>query len=91
MSNETPKIKWDVAFQETPFTPKYEGAFASNTTTVIAPFVISNEGMRALNKIGYDICHACDGDGWDANSGGGVYICGECMGKGITKLKVPGG
>jgi len=89
-SKETPHIKWDVggSWDVAPtLSGSYDNCFASNTTTAIAPFVISNEGLRALHSLGYDLCHTCSGDGWDANSGGACYICPDCNGKGITKLK----
>lgn len=30
------------------------------------------------------MCTSCFGDGWDADSGGGMYICPECGGTGVV-------
>ena len=30
------------------------------------------------------VCDGCGGDGWDVNSGGGVFICPKCEGTGVV-------
>ena len=61
------------------------GTLPSKTTNSIPSWLISNEGIRMLNKLGYDLCHNCSGDGWDADCGG-LFICPECKGRGVTYL-----
>ena len=60
------------------------GSLPSKTTNSIPSFIISNEGLRALRHLGYDLCRRCNGDGWDAGPGG-IYVCPRCEGKGIAK------
>lgn len=85
-NNDKPRIKNGVQTVYDAFYGR-PGVLLSNTTTAIPEWVISNEGLRALKHLGYDLCHTCSGDGWDANSGGGVYICTDCKGKGIVPLE----
>jgi len=82
-----PQIKYDVGVL---FDELYgrSGTLPSHTTTSIDSFVISNEGIRALHGNGYDLCHNCNGDGWDADCGG-CFICPNCKGTGIIAFKEP--
>lgn len=60
------------------------GTLPSKTTNSIPSWLISNRGIRILNKLGYILCRNCGGDGWDADCGGGLFICPECEGTGIV-------
>lgn len=84
-SKEEPRIKQDVDGSPDGIRVT-RNIFFSNTTIAIAPFVISSEGIRALNGLGYDLCHTCSGDGWDAHWGG-PHICPICNGTGIILIK----
>jgi hypothetical protein len=55
----------------------------SRTNNSTPGWVISNRGLRSLRKTGYCLCNECGGDSWDANSGGALYICPTCNGRGI--------
>lgn len=63
-----------------------KGTLPTKTTTAIDDFVISNEGIRMLHQLGYDLCSTCTGEGWDADWGG-PHVCAKCKGIGITPLE----
>jgi len=63
-----------------------QGILPSKTTNAIPEWVISSKGIASLHRLGYDLCHSCSGDGWDATSGGSLFICDKCNGTGITPL-----
>lgn len=53
------------------------------TKTVPLELQLNN---RLMNLFGLKRCRPCNGEGWDANSGGGVYICPDCEGCGVIKI-----
>lgn len=61
------------------------GILPSKTNRAIPSWVISNKGFTSLRHVGYIICNECGGDGWDANSGGALFICPSCNGAGVRK------
>ncbi|MCJ7760877.1 hypothetical protein MUP59_07040 [Candidatus Bathyarchaeota archaeon] len=47
------------------------------------PLTKTNIARKPSKSKGEIVCMQCDGDGWDANSGGGVFICPTCDGTGV--------
>ncbi len=47
------------------------------------PLTKTNIAISPNKKRGEIECRTCDGDGWDANSGGQTYICDTCHGTGV--------
>lgn len=82
-SETEPRIKFGVGTLYDSFYGR-SGTLPSKTTNSIPGWVISNNGIRILGRLGYDLCHNCSGDGWDADCGG-LFICPNCGGKGVQK------
>ena len=47
------------------------------------PLTKTNIAHKPSKRKGEIACMQCGGDGWDANSGGGVFICPTCKGTGV--------
>jgi len=62
------------------------GSYSLDGTTIRSGFPLekTNIARKPSKAKGEVHCYACDGEGWDANSGGGVFICPKCSGTGIV-------
>lgn len=61
------------------------GSYSLDGLTVRSGFPLqkTNIARKPSKSKGEIECRTCQGDGWDANSGGAVYICPRCEGTGV--------
>jgi len=59
------------------------GSFDGVHTFTGWPLEKTNVARKPSKSKGEIACRECEGDGWDANSGGETYICPNCKGTGV--------